>query len=139
MKEFNFEKIIQQQFDALIKKVVNNRIKDHQRNTGRRLKHERPFADLPDFDIENIGLFDERFIGIIPFFVEEIPVYVRHEELGDALGELDEKQKKIILMFYFLNMSDAEIAKILKKGRTTIFETRKRALEILKKKIGDES
>ncbi|MDO4475096.1 MAG: sigma factor-like helix-turn-helix DNA-binding protein, partial [Eubacteriales bacterium] len=45
---------------------------------------------------------------------------------------LTEKKRNVILLSYFMDMSDAEIAREMNLVRSTIHEHRKRSLELLK-------
>ena len=55
----------------------------------------------------------------------------RNDDLYEAMGHLQEK-RNIILLFYFLEMTDDEIAKALKRIRRTINYKRNRALKELR-------
>ena len=57
---------------------------------------------------------------------------VKNELLGEALQALPEKKRDIILLSYFLEMSDEEIGELLNVVRSTIFRHRKTALEKIK-------
>lgn len=59
-------------------------------------------------------------------------VLVKNELLGEALQALPEKKRDIILLSYFLDMSDEEIGGLLNVVRSTIFRHRKTALEKIK-------
>lgn len=48
---------------------------------------------------------------------------------------LSEKDREILLMYFFLGMSDTEIGDRLKINRSTSFRSRKNSLEEIKKKL----
>ena len=48
-------------------------------------------------------------------------VLVKNELLAEALNALPERKRDIILLSYFLDMSDAEIGELLNVVRTTVF------------------
>ena len=50
-----------------------------------------------------------------------------------ALKELTERKRNVILLSYFMEMSDADIAREMNLVRSTIHEHRTRSLEILRK------
>ena len=52
--------------------------------------------------------------------------------LTEALNALPERKRDIILLSYFLDMSDAEIGELLNVVRTTVFRHRKSALAKIK-------
>ena len=53
--------------------------------------------------------------------------------IAEAFQTLKEKKRDLILLSYFMGMSDAEIAREMNLVRSTINEHRKRSLELLKK------
>ena len=57
---------------------------------------------------------------------------VKNELLAEALNALPERKRDIILLSYFLDMSDAEIGELLNVVRTTVFRHRKSALAKIK-------
>ena len=52
-----------------------------------------------------------------------------------AIKYLSEKDREILLMYFFLGMSDTEIGDRLKINRSTSFRSRKNSLEEIKKKL----
>lgn len=56
---------------------------------------------------------------------------VIHKE--EAIKELTERKRNVILLSYFMEMSDADIAREMNLVRSTIHEHRTRSLEILRK------
>ena len=58
----------------------------------------------------------------------------RHvKNFAEALKELTERKRNVILLSYFMEMSDADIAREMNLVRSTIHEHRTRSLEILRK------
>ena len=55
------------------------------------------------------------------------------EPIAEALKELTERKRNVILLSYFMEMSDADIAREMNLVRSTIHEHRTRSLEILRK------
>ena len=53
--------------------------------------------------------------------------------IAEALKELTERKRNVILLSYFMEMSDADIAREMNLVRSTIHEHRTRSLEILRK------
>ncbi|WP_324249649.1 RNA polymerase sigma factor [Holdemanella biformis] len=59
-------------------------------------------------------------------------VQISNEKLGKALEKLSNRQINVILLFYFLGFSDIEIAKLHQCSRSSVYRSRKKALNILK-------
>lgn len=66
------------------------------------------------------------------FSVFDYDIYVSNKKLGKALKELSERQRNIVLLFYYLDMSDAEIAMSYAISRSSVYRNRKKALNNLK-------
>ena len=72
------------------------------------------------------------------FEVCGVEIRVLDEELSEALKQLSERNRENLLMYYFLEMSDTEIAKAQKISRAGVFKNRYRALQNLKKTLTKE-
>lgn len=75
---------------------------------------------------------DEYESDYFRFQVSGFDVLVKNELLAEALNALPERKRDIILLSYFLDMSDAEIGELLNVVRTTVFRHRKSALAKIK-------
>ena len=58
---------------------------------------------------------------------------MKDDLLNEALNNLPAKKREIILLSYFLDMSDEEIGAMMNVVRSTIFRHRKNALARMKK------
>ena len=67
------------------------------------------------------------------FEVHGYDIEVKNTLIAEALKELTERKRNVILLSYFMEMSDADIAREMNLVRSTIHEHRTRSLEILKK------
>ena len=52
--------------------------------------------------------------------------------LAEAIQSLSENKRKVVLLSYFMDMSDAEIARTMNLVRSTVHEHRRRSLELMK-------
>ena len=66
-----------------------------------------------------------------------IMVNVINESLSNTLQKMKDKKVNIIIMYYFLEITDSEIADLMGLNRSTVFRNRKKVLEELKELIGD--
>ncbi len=71
------------------------------------------------------------------FQVNGCEIDVHHPRLGQALRFLTPKDRAIILLYYFLNMRDAEIGEVLDISRSTVQRRRTSAQEKLKLLLRD--
>ena len=76
-----------------------------------------------------MGIISEYESDYFRFQVSGFDVLVKNELLAEALNALPERKRDIILLSYFLDMSDAEIGELLNVVRTTVFRHKIRACE----------
>ena len=67
------------------------------------------------------------------FTLNGLSVGVENDLLSEALRELPDKKREILLLFYFMDMSDSEIADLLKLNRSTVYRHRTSGLALIKK------
>ena len=122
---------IQHQYDALAKKTLVGEAKSHRRTLAKRAAREVTFSDLSESELAQLFTTDEYESDYFRFQVSGFDVLVKNELLA-ALNALPERKRDIILLSYFLDMSDAEIGELLNVVRTTVFRHRKSALAKIK-------
>ena len=99
---------IQHQYDALAKKTLVGEAKSHRRTLAKRATREVPFSDLSESELAQLFTTDEYKSDYFRFQVSGFDVLVKNELLAEALNALPERKRDIILLSYFLDMSDAE-------------------------------
>ncbi|GAB2023927.1 sigma-70 family RNA polymerase sigma factor [Pseudolactococcus yaeyamensis] len=135
MKKLTIQEI-EQLFDSYCKKVLKNkaydifRVEKHQQELFASLDAllERHF--LPDELLCQPDFSNEEFI--FPLLTVQLSVSLNNEALATALNLLKEENQEIILLHYFLSMTDEEIGARFQKNRITIQERRSRSLEKLR-------
>lgn len=137
MKLSSFEQDIENQFDCLSKKVFNAVQKNYRRGIGRRLKHETLFCDYSELKLAMFGIMDEYACDYTVFNVLDMEIRIYDERLSVALEKVDEKKRNILLLSYFMDISDAEIGEILSLARSTVYRQRTSTLEAIKKIMED--
>jgi RNA polymerase sigma factor (sigma-70 family) len=111
------------QFDSFIKKSLGNEWKNFRKNTVRLSENE---TLLCEFDEEQVEAFEdisarELFDNVDSGFqVLKHSVTVRDALLHDALTKIDERARNILLMAYWLKMSDLEISDETGISRRTV-------------------
>lgn len=133
MKPSHFEQTIEHQFDSLSKKVVNAVVMTYHRDMKTRKRFEAPFADIPDFELDTCGMTDKYTYDYTAFDILGEQVHIADDKLVKALQSLPERKLDIIMMFYFMDMSDIEIAEILDISRSTVYRHRTSTLEKIRK------
>ena len=65
-------------------------------------------------------------------------ISILDDELAEALKKLSDRNRENLLMYYFLEMSDTEIAKLQNISRSGVFQNRYNSLELMKKILKEE-
>ena len=111
----------------------------YRKELRRRRNKEISFCELPEIVVEKLAVWDEYESDYIVFDVCGIEIRVLDDELADALKVLSEKDRNIVLMYFFLGMSDAEIGDKMKIDRSTSFRIRKSSLDKIGKKLKENT
>ena len=133
MKPSDFQKTVQCRFESCLKKVVRHIVKDYQQGLKRRKDKEIPFCELPEIFVENFAVRDDYETDYTIFSVCGIDIRVLDDELAEALKKLPERKRNTLLMYYFLEMTESEIANLQKITQSGVFRNRHHALETMKK------
>ena len=120
-------------FESCLKKVVRHVVKDYQQGLKRRKDKEIPFCELPEIFVENFAVWDDYETDYTIFSVCGIDIRVLDDELAEALKKLPERKRNTLLMYYFLEMTESEIANLQKITQSGVFRNRHHALETMKK------
>ncbi len=133
MKPHSQQEHQKQTFEHFYKQILKNERNDYHRRLNYRQGHEVLFCELPPTTLEKISVWDKYFQDTYLFEIMGFEVAVADEVLGEALKTLPQDRLEIILLSYFLEMSDPEIAAHLNLIRRTVSHRRKNALRKLKK------
>ena len=124
---------IRKQFDSFCKTLLKNEMIDYERERSYRLKHEVSFSELTLEELSRMTNTDEYIVESEVFRVLDYDVEVKDELIGEALKYLPEKKRNVILLSFFMDMTDTEIAKHMNLVRSTIHHHRVSSLQALKK------
>ena len=133
MKSSSFQQAIQAQFDCLTKKVIKRAAMKYNRDISRRLKHEVPFSEISDLELNKAGVYDKYSSDYTAFNVLGMEVQVSDDQLSKTLKCLPERKRNIILLSYFMDMSDSEISEFIKIPRSNVQYHRTKTLEAMRK------
>lgn len=133
MQASSFEKAIEAQFDCLVKKVITCEQKKYYRDIFNRKKREITFSDLPEKTLSKFSIMDDYSSNYTAFNVLGMEVQVLDEQLSKILKILPDKKRNIILLSYFMDMSDSEIGQLMNLVKSTIYRHRTSTLEGIRK------
>lgn len=133
----SYEKRVQNQFGGFCVKVLKNEARRIHKEYTKIRENEKSFSDLTNAELAQLTVTDSYFADECIFSVLGNEIVVSNSVLANAIRKLPDKKRDVILLSYFLDMSDTEISKQLNTLRQTISKRRKSTLwqlkELLKK------
>ena len=138
MNNEQYREHIERTFNAFCKIVLYHSALGVYKKIRRKQQFEVSLDYLREFDFESVTTTDEYFMKFyVPttFTVRGKTVIVESEQLAAALSRLPEMRREVLLLWYYLGYSDAEIGKICGINRSTIFRRRKKALHLMRKEM----
>jgi RNA polymerase sigma factor (sigma-70 family) len=121
------------QFDNFCRRILIGETSNYRKELARRSRHEITFSELSEAELERFYVMDEYSTDHYLFQVMGYDIEVKDTLIGEALEALSEKKRNIILLSYFMDMSDEEIGELLHLVRTTIYRHRTSSLHQIKK------
>ena len=109
----SYEQRIQKQFGSFCVKVLKNAAHDIQRHNAYIRGVEMSLSDLDFPELEQIAMVDKYFMDEHVFEVLGLPIVVTGDLLAEALEQLSESNRDVILLSYFLGLTDREIGERL--------------------------
>lgn len=107
-------------FDTYCKRILKNESSDYHRRLNVLMKHEIPLSELPQEILQQLAVWDEYFKDTYRFEAKGFEIFVADGLLAEALKTLPQDRLEIVLLYYFLGMSDPEIAAHLNLVRRTV-------------------
>ena len=77
-------------------------------------KHEVSFSEIDDYLVSQFATTDSYSTDFQIFMLNGISIGIENDLLSEALRNLPSNKREILLLFYFMDMSDSEIADMLK-------------------------
>jgi len=128
-------KTVRHQFDSICRKVLRDESRNYKKQLARRAEKEINLSELSEAELGQLYAMDEYPSDSTYFDVLEYRVGVKDERLAEALAALPSKKRDVILLSYFLDMNDTEIAEKLKVVGATIHYRRTSSLKELKLRL----
>lgn len=138
-----YEKYNENNFEAYCKKCINNAVLKERERKAALGKTELSFSDLTDSLLQTMftedDLTDRMEEEYQIFQVYGMRFYIYNQKLGCALAHLLPKDREIVLLYFFGEMTDEDVALLVKKSRATVSRRRKAAMERLRKLMEDST
>ncbi|HAC0715869.1 TPA_asm: sigma-70 family RNA polymerase sigma factor [Listeria monocytogenes] len=124
----------QHAFDSYCKKILKNETRNIYKEFERLKKYEISMDSISEKELAKHVVYESNLTGEFLFIVENVgTIIVAGEVIAEALKCLSNDKRNIVLLSYFLGMSDRAIAEKLNLVRRTVSRKRNRALLELKK------
>ena len=128
-------KTVRHQFDSICRKVLRDESRNIEKIRGRRLKKEICMSGLSQYEVDKLYAEDEYFFDSTYFNVMNRKVAIKNDKLAEAIESLTEEKQSIILLSYFFDLTDREIAEMLHSFRSTIQRKKVRSIKELRIKL----
>lgn len=122
----------QKLFDSYCKRILKNEAIDCFREIRKHKQREIFFSELSEKEWKQLYMEDEYDLESCIFQVLGYDVEVKNALIAEALKLLSDKKREAVLLAYYLDMSDTEIAKLLNLRQSTIHYHRTSSLKSLK-------
>lgn len=126
------KEIVRKKFCAYCIKVLHGEALNYLDEMKKLREHEVNFSELMQTDWNQLCTYDD-LSEKENFQVMGMDVQVNDADISAALKKLPEKKRRIILMLYFLDMTEEEIAGCLQLVQSTIHYHKTDSLRSLRK------
>ena len=120
----SYEQRVQNQFGGFCTRVLKNEVYRILNEYARQRKHEKPMDELSPDELEQFASHDKYFQDEYIFEVLGRKVIVLGDLLANAISQLPEDKRDVILLSYFLGMTDREISERLNVVRQSVSKRR---------------
>lgn len=127
-----YHNYLEKSFDAFCKIVIRNEAINLHKQIKARLEKEVPLSTLSDMQIYQLNYYDHYHPYCATYYVQDIPIKVQDSLLAKGLQYLPHTQRDVILLHYFLEYNDSDIARLLRVRSQTVANRRIAALKRLK-------
>jgi DNA-directed RNA polymerase specialized sigma subunit len=135
VKSLDHKESVRHKFDSFCKKVIKNEARNIQKELAYRSEHEKSLESLSQHELEQLSYIPDYDFDSAVFSVLDFDIAVKDTLIIEALQSLSEQSRDIILSYYFLDMTDNEIAQLQNLSRIATQRRRKKALLKLKESM----
>lgn len=133
----DYESHLQHSFDGYCRTVIRNKATDIKRQHDRIRKRQISLNEVNQDDMATLSYFDQNVENSETFFISGIPITVIGMQLAEAINQLPEDLKRIILFFYFIGLNDREIGEYFGMSAGSLWAQRKKAEKFLRLQLED--
>lgn len=133
MNTSDYEKTIEHQFDSFCKTVLRNHARNIYVESKRRNERTISLELLTQAQWNELSILDDYDSDYICFAIYNYNIRIEDILIAQALEALNKKKQDIVLLSFFLNMTNADIASLMNLAESTVHYHRANALKELKK------
>ena len=130
---------VRHEFDRLCRMVLRGEAIDYDNHISWLSKHETSLSWLSESPEGQLGVLDEYPCERFCFQVQGYSILIRSKTLANALARLSNENRDIVLLSYFLDMTDQEIADKLGMVRRTVNYKHTQSLKKLRNELEVDS
>ena len=134
----SYEQRVQNQFGGFCTRVLKNEANRIHNEYARQRELEKSLDAVTPEELEQIAVMDQYFQDDHVFEVLGKQVVVTGDLLAEAIAKLPDRKRDIILLTYFLGLTDREISKYLNIVHQTVSKNRIRILKELRETLEKE-
>ncbi len=127
------EKTIEHQFDSFCKTVLRNQARNIFAENKRWNKKFVSLESLTPAELNQLCIRDTYKAECICFSIYDYDIPIEDILIAQALETLSKRKQDVILLSFFLDMKDVDIAEIMNLTKSTVHYHRESALEELRK------
>lgn len=128
-----YKKTIEHQFDCFCKTVLRNQARNIYSKNKRELEKFISLEALTQAELNELSILDVYESNYISFTALEYNVSVEDVLVAQANASLSKKKQDIILLSFFLEMKDIDIASLMNLANSTVHYHKENALKELRK------
>lgn len=129
----DYEKTIEHQFDSFCKTVLRNQARNIYEENRRWQNRFVSLEALTPADLARLCSFDNYEAEAIFFSAFDYEIPIEDILIAQAVESLSKRQQDIILLSFFLEMKDVDIATLMNLAKSTVHYHKENALEELRK------
>lgn len=132
MTQEEFQHYQEQTFDSYVKRLIRNESRNAKRQLQRQAEREVSLSSLPYGDLPAVSNEGQEKFGV---HIKSGEIEIADCLLGQAIMSLAPRWRDVIVMYYFLDMNDEKIGRVIHLTTGAVRYRRKMALERLKKML----
>lgn len=123
---------LERSFDVFCRTVIRNAAINAHKEIAARADREVSLSSLSYEDLSTLKCEDSYRPYQKTYYVQGRPVQIYDQHLGEVLQYLPPQRRDVILLCYFLDYSDADIARLLQISSPTVNDRKTAALKKLR-------